>query len=454
MQVVMLAGGEGTRMGELARQLPKPMIPLAGKPVLERQIELARRFDCTDIILLTGYLGQVIQEHFRDGADWGVRIRYVREDRPLGTAGAIKDIEDRLEDDFLVFYGDIVMDVDLEALMAFHAEKKLLGTLGTLVVHPNNHPDDSDLLEIDHDGRVTAFYPKPRDDPNRCYRNLAGAALYVLSSRVLGHVPKGRPCDLGRDVFPKVIESGEPLFGYNTPEYICDVGTVDRLKEVEADVRCGKVARLNRRNRRRAILLDRDGVLNVDEGRDVTSAEELELLPGVCDAIRAINESEYLAVVVSNQPAIAKGFMSERELARVHARLETLLGAEHAYLDRIYYCPHHPEKGFDGERPEYKVACECRKPAPGMLLAAAAELNIDLAGSFMIGDRPADIKAGSSAGVKTILVRTGHAGRDAGHPTRPDFVFEDLSEAVRFVLNNYGQPSQVAERDFSKGLPK
>jgi mannose-1-phosphate guanylyltransferase / phosphomannomutase len=428
MQVVILAGGRGTRMGALTERVPKPMLALAGKPLLEHQIELARRFGFTEIIVLTGHLGEVIEDHFGDGSKWNVRIRYHRETQPLGTAGAIKEIEGWLRGDFVVFYGDIVMDLDLRALAAFHAARR---SLATLVIHPNGHPYDSDLLDVGPEGRVVAFYPKPRP-AGRDHRNLVNAGLYVLSPRLLEHVTEGQLADLGRDVFPRLVESGR-LYGYNTPEYIVDVGTVERLRKVEGDVISGKVARLNRAHPRCAVFLDRDGVLNVEVDH-VRSPDEMRLLPGAAEAVKRINASEYLAVMVSNQPAVAKGFITELELAQIHARLETLLGAEGAYLDRLYYCPHHPETGFPGERPEYKVDCDCRKPAPGMFLTAAADLHIDLAGSFMVGDRTADILAGHAAGCKTILVRSGCGGQDGKYACQPDFVCDDLAEAVDLVV--------------------
>jgi D,D-heptose 1,7-bisphosphate phosphatase len=440
MQVVVLAGGRGTRMGPLARDIPKPMVPVAGKPILQHQLELARRYGAHEAILLTGHLGQVIEEHFGDGAAWGMPIRCHREAAPLGTAGALKEIEAWLDDDFLVFYGDTIMDLDLARLWQFHQERR---ALATLVVHPNSHPLDSDLLEADTSARIVAFHPKPRSAA-ACYRNLANAALYVLSRRLLQQVRKGPPADLGRDVFPAVLRSGGLLSAYNTCEYIADAGTVDRLRRVEADVLSGKVARLNRRHPRRAFFLDRDGVLNVERDH-VTSGDQLHLLPGAAEAVRRINQSEYLAVVVTNQPGVAKGFLDEVELDRIHARLDTLLGAEHAYLDRLYYCPHHPEKGFAGERPEYKTVCTCRKPAPGMILAAAAELNVDLAGSFVIGDRTADLAAGAAAGCRTVLVRSGFGGRDGKYPCRPDFVFDDLDAAVRGLLDSPSGPDSTGE---------
>ncbi len=429
-QVVILCGGKGTRMGNLAQHVPKPMLLLAGKPILEYQFELAKRYGCNDAILLTGHLGEVIESHFGDGSARGWRLRYHREEAPLGTAGALKEIEDRLEDNFFVFYGDTILDVDLARLAAFHAQGQ---AQATLVVHPNHHPYDSDLLDVDAAGRITAFYPKPRD-PAAVHRNLANAALYVLSSDLLRHAVRGKFADLGKDVFPAALRCGAKLLGYNTPEYITDVGTPERLRSVEADVLSGKFARLNRKHARPAVFLDRDGVLNVDAD-PVACGDQLWLLPSVAEAIRRINRSEHLAVVVTNQPAIAKGLMSEADLVGVHAKLETLLGREHAILDRIYFCPHHPEKGFAGERLEYKIACKCRKPEPGMLFAAAAELNIELARSFMIGDRTADILAGARAGCKTILVRTGTAGQDGRYPCQPDFICNDLAEAVTVVLD-------------------
>jgi mannose-1-phosphate guanylyltransferase/phosphomannomutase len=450
IQVAILAGGKGTRMGDLTARLPKPMLPLHGKPILEHQIELARRYGCTEVILLVGCLGEVIRDYFGDGSRWGVSIRYHHELSPLGTAGALKAIEDWLDDTCFVFYGDTVMDVDLQALAAFHQERR---PLATLLVHPNDHPYDSDLVELDRDGRIAAFHGKPRT-ADRHYSNCASAAMYVVSRGLLDHIRQGESADLGRDVFPRVVRDGGLLLGYNTAEYIKDVGTPERLAQVARDVESGKVARLNRGCPREAIFLDRDGVIN-REVDHVVKTEQFELLPGAAEAIRRINRSEYLAVVVTNQPAIAKGWLAENELRRIHDKMESLLGESHAFVDRIYYCPHHPDKGFDGEVSEYKVPCECRKPRPGMLLAAKNDLNIDMQRSWMIGDSTADIAAGAHAGCRTILLRTGHGGQDGKYAVRPDHVSESLSDAVGRVLADDAGPagpslafsSEPSERD-------
>jgi len=430
MQLVILAGGKGTRMGDLARDVPKSMVPIAGKPILEHQVEIARRHGLRDIILLTGHLAEVIEQHFGDGSRFGVNIRYSRETTPLGTAGAMKAIEPLLTDDFVVFYGDTIFDLDLDALIAHHRATK---ATATLVVHPNDHPYDSDLVEADSTGRITAFHHKPHP-PGSLRRNLVSAALYVMSPRVLEHVTAGVMADFGRDIFPAMVAQNETLVAYNTPEFLKDVGTPRRHGEVDRDLITGRVARLNRRNKRPAIFIDRDGVLNVERLDHVRRPEELVMLPGSGEAVAAINRSDYLAVVITNQPMIAQGFASEAELDRVHAGLEAELAKHHAFVDRIYYCPHHPEAGHPGERADLKIVCECRKPGIGMITKAAAEMNIDLSRSYFVGDRTVDLETGRRAGVNTILVRTGRSGGDRKFACPPHCTHDDLKQAADWIL--------------------
>ena len=419
MQVVILAGGKGTRLGDLTRSVPKPMVPLAGKPIIQYQIELARRCGFTQLILLTGHLGEVIENYFGDGRDWGVSIRYCRESVPLGTAGALKEIEDCLEDDFLVFYGDMVMNVDLGELARFHADHK---PLATLVVHPNNHPEESDLVEIEADGRVKAFHPKPRTG-ERYYRNCANAALYVLTRGLLRFIPKGQQSDIGRDILPGVVRAGQTLWGYDTPEYIEDVGTPLRLSETEHDIVSGRFARLSRKTARGAVFLARDGVLNPAVDR-WASADQLQLLPGVATAVRQINLSEYLTVVASPGPALAQGGLDAAELHRLHAKLDTLLGAERAFVDWI------------DDRPREAAPHSAASPAPvaAAIQTATARLNIDLARSWLVGSQPAEIEAGARAGCKTILLRAASSAGASGCSL--DFVCADLTEAARLLLQN------------------
>lgn len=427
--VVILAGGKGTRLG--IKDLPKPMVPVAGKPVLEHQIEVLRRYGFGRIILLCGYLAEKIQAHFGDGKRFGVEIEYVNEGIPLGTAGAILQLRDSLITPFMVLYGDVLFDMDLKRLQEFALTK---GGLGTLMVHPNNHPYDSDLLEFDTEtNRITAFHSKPH--PEGVYlRNIVNAAVYIMFPSVFDFIPAGVSCDFGKDTFPAIVKNGGLLFAYKSAEYLKDMGTKDRLQKVEFDFLSGKISRLNRNHGRRAVFLDRDGVINEEVG-GVRSASDFRLLPGVATAIKRLNDSDLLTVVVTNQPVIAKGFCTEEDVECIHKKMDTLLCVEGAFLDDIFICPHHPETGHKGERIELKIDCDCRKPKTGLIFKAADAYNIDLAHSFIVGDRYVDIAAGRAAGLCTILLKTGYEGSDIDPDgVNPDYVCKNLNEAVNIIL--------------------
>ena len=215
--------------------------------------------------------------------------------------------------------------------------------------------------------------------------------------------------DLDRQLLKPLAGTGK-MFCYDSPEYVKDMGTPDRFHQVEEDFKAGRVSAKNLSNKQKAVFLDRDGTINKYVGF-LRNINDLELIDGVAEAIKKINASGYLAIVVTNQPVIARGEVTFQELEEIHNKMETELGLQGAYLDAIYYCPHHPHKGYKGEVPELKIECDCSKPKPGMLLKAADDYNIDLSQSYMIGDGENDIKAGLAVGCKTILVNG--AGTDA-----------------------------------------
>lgn len=402
MKVVIIAGGQGTRIASVNSEIPKAMIPIGGKPIIEYEVALAKRYGYTDFLFIIGYLGDQIESYFGDGSRWGVHIDYFRETKPLGTAGALGLLRDQLTEDFFVFYGDTVMDIDLHRMMDYHHSKH---ADATLFLHPNDHPYDSDLVDLDSEGRVRHFYNKPHPDGFVAH-NIVNAALFIFSPSVLEHIVPGEKCHIEKHVLTRCLESGKSLYGYVTAEYIKDMGTPERYYSVCEDVANGKVARLNSCNQRPAIFLDRDGVIN-KEVNLLNREEQMELIPGAAEAIRLINKSDYLAIVVTNQPVIARNLCSFEELDRIHMRMETLLGQEHAYINALYFCPHHPDSGYPEERREFKIKCDCRKPAPGMLLKAAEEWNIDMGNSYMIGDSDRDLQAGVNAGVKkSVLIET------------------------------------------------
>jgi D,D-heptose 1,7-bisphosphate phosphatase len=431
MQAVILAGGQGTRLKQLTAVMPKPMVKIGNKPLLEHQIILLRENNIHDIIILVNHLKESIISYFDDGKKWGVSISYFEEVEPLGTVGGIKAIESKLQSDFLVLYGDVMLDMDIARLQKFHQEKK---SEATLVLHPNDHPYDSDLVDVNEEGKITAFHPKPHTG-NRYYRNLVNAGAYIFSTRIFDFIERNKKADFGRDIFPEIYDQIR-MYGYNTSEYLKDMGTPDRWEKVTHDYENGKVSRKSYRHPQRAIFLDRDGVLNPDKNL-IARTEDYELFPHTAKAIKKINESDYLAVVVTNQSVVARNLCTEEELRVIHNKLDTLLGLEHAKLDALYYCPHHPDKGYPEENLKYKIECDCRKPKPGMLLWGARDLNIDLKKSFMIGDDQRDIEAGNRAGVTTIGIMNGNGLKKT--KSVPDYYFSNLAEACNFIIDDpYG----------------
>ena len=408
-----MAGGRGTRIAELFPNIPKPLIPVDGMPILEREIRSLASQGFKDLILTVGYLADKIMAYFRDGSQLGVKIEYFVEETPLGNAGALFWLKDKIGNEpFFLLNADAAFDVDFNRMLAFH---KMHGGFVTLFTHPNSHPYDSGLIIADKDGHVEKWLSKEDERP-QWYNNRVNAGLHIIDPKVLelsqkcmemdsltGY-PKGK-VDLDRQILKPLCGTGK-MFCYDSPEYIKDMGTPERFHQVEADYKNGVVQAKNLKNKQKAIFLDRDGTINKYVGF-LRNIDDFELIDGVTEAIKHINQSSYLAIVVTNQPVIARGDCTWEELNEIHEKMQTFLGKDGAYIDGIYICPHHPDKGFEGERPEYKFDCDCRKPKPGLLMQAAKDFNIELSQSIMIGDSGRDVDAGKNAGCKeSLLIET------------------------------------------------
>lgn len=450
MLTIIMAGGKGTRIASVASDIPKPMIPICGVPVLEREIACLRSQGFTDIILTVSHMGEVIMDYFKDGNKLGVHIDYYFEREPLGNAGALfrlrEEIAEAGDEDFLLLNADSIFDIDFSRIVSAHKEKKADVTLFT---HPNSHPYDSGLIIANADGQVGKWLAKEDERPIY-YQNRVNAGLHVLNVSVLDEylnllsnedkitifdagvcgdreavVPAGK-VDLDRKILKPLSGTGR-MYVYDSPEYVKDMGTPERYYAVCKDYEDGIVQAKNLSNKQRAIFLDRDGTINKYIGF-LRNIDEFELLPGVADAIKKINASGFLAIVVTNQPVIARGEVTYDELQEIHNKMETLLGADGAYLDGIYYCPHHPHKGYEGEISELKFDCECRKPKAGMLLRAAQDYNIDLSKSWMIGDGENDVLAGKNAGCKTAYIKREDKSVEA------DLTGTSLDEIITSIL--------------------
>ena len=423
MKTVIMAGGKGTRIQSIAKDIPKPMIKIAGKPVLEHEIICLRDQGFKDIILTINHLGNIIQDYFKDGKWLGVNIDYYVEETPLGNAGALFKIKDKLSDDFLLLNADSIFDVDFNRFVSFHKEKKAQVTLFT---HPNSHPYDSGLIFVDENKAVTKWLTKEDDRP-KYYHNRVNAGLHVISKKVLDSVNvEGEKVDLDRAILKPLANTGK-MFAYDSSEYVKDMGTPDRFYAVEKDFNSGIVSRRNRLHKQKAIFLDRDGTIN-EYRKFITDIDQFVLLDESVEAIKKINQSEYLAIVITNQPVIARGEVTLEYLDLIHQKMETELGKRGAYIDGLYFCPHHPDKGFEGERIEYKIDCSCRKPKPGLIFKACEDFNIDPKQSYMIGDSKIDVECGINAGCKTGFI----LGRECD--LSPDISANNLLEIVDKII--------------------
>ncbi len=428
VKALILAGGKGTRLQEITKNLiPKPMAIIDGKPILERAIEGLKNYGVKDIFISVGFLNEQIRDYFGDGKNFGVNIKYIIENEPLGSGGALYFIKDEIDCNLIVCPGDVIFDVDFKRLLDFHEQK---GALITLFAHPNLHPYDSDLIITDENSVITSINKK-NSTRDFYYKNLVNAGIFVLSPETLGFFKELKVVNMEHDFVSHFIDGGKVL-AYKSSEYVKDVGTAERFINAEKDLKNGIVAAKNLKNKQKAVFLDRDGTINKYKGF-IKNIDDIELLPFVSEAIKKINASGYLTIIVSNQPVVARGDCTFGQVNKMFDKIETLLGKDGAYIDGVYYCPHHPHSGFFGEVKELKIDCDCRKPKIGMLKAAEKDFNLDLKKCVMIGDGNVDIETGKNAGIPTVLVKTGINDEIT---VSPDYSAENLLQAVEFFIKD------------------
>jgi histidinol-phosphate phosphatase family protein len=363
---------------------------------------------------------------------------------PLGTAGCLVAVEPGSEETLIV-YGDMLFDIAVASLQKFHRRQD---ALLTIVAHPNDHPRTSDLI-IEEDGLVKAILPHLRDD-GLDHRNLVPAGLYLASPSFFGQLKSGTKMDMIHELLPTLVAAGARIAAYNTPEYLRDIGSSGRFEIAERDLAAGRIEAANSNHLRPAIFFDCDGVLNEEPGlQGALTPDDVKIIPGAGAALRRARSAGRLTVAITNRPQVAKGLITLEGLSRILGRLEADLAADGGVLDRIYFCPHHPEAGFAGEVPALKVRCECRKPGTLLLKLAVSELPIDRQRSAFIGDSLRDIGAARKFDIWAYGVRTGVGCRDRDRYSQengtlpvPHLMFENVSEAVQFDLGykDYAAP--------------
>ena len=415
---------------------PKALADIGGTSLLGHQLNLLRRHGFLDVVLLVSYGAAEIREFCDTWPDNSLSLTLVDDGERRGTAGAILHALPNLAEQFLVLYGDTMLNVDLSQFWNWHRAEP--ATDASLFLHPSDHPQDSDLVEVDEWAHIIRFHPCPHAD-GIYLQNLSNAALYVMRrDALLPFEDSKQPLDFAKHLFPEMLRCGLTLRGYLSAEYIKDAGTPERLTKVQRDLERGTISRSNLSVKQKAVFIDRDGTLNEQNGY-IKSPQDLKVFDFVGGALRRLNENEWRSVVITNQPVLARGDVSESGLRQIHAKLDTEVAKSGAYFDRIYVCPHHPDGGYPGERPELKIKCNCRKPEPGLILQAEREMNLDLCESWLIGDSAADIRAAAAAGVNSILVETGPSTLDSSLRKRANVVLPDFQAAVDFIIEVYSR---------------
>ena len=372
-QAVILAGGRGTRLLPLTATLPKPMLAFHGRPFLEHLVEQLRAQGFTRVLLLLGYLPEAVTSHFGDGSAFGVEITYSVTHVDHDTGTRLRLARHLVDDEFLLLYCDNYWPMDFKAL---HASWRERGTPAQVVVYENEDGWTKDNLRV-ADGLV-AVYDKSRAAPG-----LKGVDIgyFLLKREVLDLIPE-EDVNFERAVYPTLVANGQ-LAAFPSRHRYYSVGDFRRLPLTEAFL-----------ERRPAVILDRDGVLNIKAAQAcyITKPKDFTWVEGSLEAVRLLCAAGWRVFVVSNQAGVARGMMTREDLEAVHGKMQADLAAVGARVDQIYVCPHGWDEG-----------CGCRKPKPGMLFSAQRDHCLDLTRTPFIGDDERDVMAGRAAGCPTIL---------------------------------------------------
>lgn len=375
-QALILAGGLGKRLGEKSKNCPKPMQLINQEPFLNNIIWNLKRHDITDIILSIGYLPERFKEYYGTGQNFEVKIRFVQEDKPAGTAGAIKLCESFLDDYFLLMNGDTLFDINFHDLAITFNN----GKIGHLAL--NFVDDTSRYGEVKLSGKeIIEFREKSQN--NSGYIN-SGVAIF--HKRLINFI-SDQDSSLEKDVYPKMIDK-KLLSAKKYKSFFLDIGIPFTLSEAQSLI--------PKWRSKSALLLDRDGVINIDFGY-VHSMNNFKWISGAKETIKMANDLGILVIVITNQAGIARGIYSERQFKLFSKEINNELKDFGAHIDATYFCPHHPTEGIN----KYKINCKCRKPKNGLIKKAILDWKLQKRKCFLIGDKESDIIAAKKSGIES-----------------------------------------------------
>ncbi|MEM9253816.1 MAG: HAD-IIIA family hydrolase [Pseudomonadota bacterium] len=390
-QAAILIGGMGTRLGEAVRDTPKPLLEVCNRPFVEHLMLNLRRFGFHDFLLLAGYRAEVVQQRYGPNSDFVAEldadVTVLVEPGPLGTAGALKFAAAHLQDQFLLLNGDSIFDFNYLDLCLADLPEEPREWVVRMALLPVTSATRYGFVSVDGN-RVSAFSEKPSQPRS----GLINSGVYLVNKRVLNHI-EGAPSSLEQDVFPALAESGL-LFAKPYRGFFIDIGIPEDLERARTQL----LSELTRP----AAFLDRDGTLNYDAGY-THRIDGFQWLPGAKDAIKALNDAGYFVFVVTNQAGIARGYYNHDDVDSLHQWMRNELAGSGAHIDDFRFCPHHPE----GRVPEFAIACQWRKPEPGMLVSLIKQWQPRLQESFMLGDSDKDVQAAAAAGISGHLIAPG-----------------------------------------------
>lgn len=378
-QAVILAGGRGTRMLPYTQTRPKTMIEFHGKPFLEYIVEMLRSNGFTHLLLLLGYLPEVVQSHFGDGSRWGVQIEYSVSGADTLTSRRVQIAQDRIDPCFLLMYCDNYWPMQMDKMWSTFVGADVPAMI---TVYSNKDKFSRDSVIVGEDGYVKVF------DRSRKTPGLSGVEISyaILRREVLDLLPEEETL-IEEAIYPPLTQQHR-LAAYVTDHRYYSVGSVDRLPITEQFFA-----------RHPTVILDRDGVVNKrpPKAHWVRAWSEFEWLPGAQEAFRTLREAGFRVILVTNQAGIARAAMSEEDVKQIHERLRSEVNKIGGQIDAIYFCPH----GWDS-------TCECRKPRPGMLFQAQRDFHLDLSRTFFIGDDDRDGQTADAAGCPFLRVTDEH----------------------------------------------
>jgi histidinol-phosphate phosphatase family protein len=429
VKALLLAGGLGSRLRPLTDVIPKCLVPIGSRTLLDYWVECLVKAGISEARINTHAHAGRVREYIGSINSTG-QLRLVESHEPelLGSAGTVVANADLAEsaDEVVIIYADNLSDIDLRPLIAFHRQH---GDPLTMVLFRAANPRACGIAELDGEGRIVSFVEKPE----RPTSDLANAGLYVVNAAAYREIVAMGAFDLGFDVLPKFVAR---MRGWVWGGYYLDIGTHEALERARRDVAAifPDQAATSRGSHRPAIFLDRDGTL-IKHVHYLSDPALIQLLPGAAEALTRFRRAGFTCVLVTNQSAIGRGMLTEERLDQIHTEMNRQLAACGATIDAIYHCPDVPA-GDD----RTVVENSDRKPGPGMLLRAAADLKLDLEASWMIGDLISDVLAGQHAGCRNVLLESGQtAPGEAQTLTGRFLTAPDLAAAAALILAKHGE---------------